>query len=77
MKSPLVFYLAIALVVVGLIVGVYYLIPGFHHVLFFSLQGRGASDPNASRPLHALVGLVLLVVGAALFFVSRPKKASA
>lgn len=77
MKSPLMFYLAIALVVIGLIVGVYYLIPGFHHVLFFSLQGRGVTDPNASRPLHAVAGLVVVIAGAVLFFLSRPKKATA
>jgi hypothetical protein len=75
MRSPIVFYLAIALVIIGIAVGVYYLIPGFHHIIIFSLhQG---TDTFAARPLHAVVGFIVAVVGVVLVFLARPKKAAA
>jgi hypothetical protein len=77
MRSPIIFYLAIAIAVIGLAVGVYYLIPGIHHVVLFTLSKPGSVAASDSRPLHAVVGLVILVVGAVLAFISRPKKAVA
>jgi uncharacterized iron-regulated membrane protein len=77
MRSPIVFYIAIAIAVVGLAVGVYYLIPGMHHVILFTLSKPGAVAASASRPLHAVAGFVVMVVGLVLAFLSRPKKATA
>lgn len=74
MRNPLFFYLAIALVVIGIVVGIYYLIPGFHHIIGFSFNGRGATDPNATRPLHAVAGFVVAIIGVVLVPLTRPKK---
>jgi hypothetical protein len=75
MRNPLLFYLAIFLIVVGIVLGVYYLIPGFHHYLIYSLNGPGVTDPNATRPLHAVVCFFLAILGAILLAYTRPKKA--
>jgi uncharacterized membrane protein HdeD (DUF308 family) len=75
MRSPIVFYIALAIAVIGLAVGVYYLIPGLSHVLIFSFN-KGTSKTDI-RPLHAVAGFVVLVVGLVLAFFTRPKKATA
>lgn len=75
MRSSLLFYLAILLIVIGILLGVYYLVPGFHHYLIFSLNGPGTTDPEATRPLHAVVCFFLAIVGAILLAYTRPKKA--
>lgn len=75
MRSPILFYIAIAVAVIGLLVGVYYLIPGVSHVLIFSLN-KGTTKTDI-RPLHAVAGFVVLVAGLALAFFTRPKKAVA
>lgn len=77
MRSPLVFYIALAIAVIGLAVGVYYLIPGIHHVIIFTLGKPGTVSASDSRPIHAVVGFVVLILGALLAFISRPKKATA
>ncbi len=74
MRSPIVFYIGIALAVIGLAVGVYYLIPGFHHVILFTLSKAGTVAATDSRPLHAVVGFVVLVVGAVVAYMARPQK---
>jgi hypothetical protein len=75
MRNPLLFYLAILLIVTGVLFGVYYLVPGFHHFLIFSLKGAGTTDPEATRPLHAVACFFLAIVGALLLAYTRPKKA--
>lgn len=77
MRSPIVFYVAIAIAVIGLAVGVYYLIPGMHHVILFTLSKPGTVAASDSRPLHAVAGFVVMVVGLVLAFMSRPRKAVA
>ena len=77
MRSPIVFYIAIAIAVIGLAVGVYYLIPGMHHVILFTLSKPGTVAASDSRPLHAVAGFVVMVVGLVLAFMSRPRKAVA
>ncbi|HLW03876.1 MAG TPA: hypothetical protein VKT82_34835 [Ktedonobacterales bacterium] len=77
MRSPIVFYIAIAIAVIGLAVGVYYLIPGIHHTILFTLSKAGTVAASDIRPLHAVVGFVVMVVGLVLAFMSRPKKAVA
>ncbi len=77
MRSPVVFYVAIAIAVIGLAVGVYYLIPGMHHVILFTFSKPGTVAASDSRPLHALAGFVVMVVGLVLAFMSRPRKAAA
>lgn len=75
MRSPIVFYIAIVIAVAGLAVGVYYLIPGMHHVILFTLSKAGTVAASDSRPLHAVAGFVVMVIGLVLAFMSRPRKA--
>ena len=77
MRSPIVFYIGIVIAVIGLAVGVYYLIPGIHHVIIFTLGKAGSASASDSRPIHAVVGFVVLIVGALVAFLARPKKATA
>lgn len=64
-------YVGLALVVIGIVVGVYYLIPGFHHYIIFTFSKAGTVAATDSRPLHAVAGFVVAVVGAVLVFLSR------
>jgi hypothetical protein len=70
-------YVAFALIAIGVIVGVYYLIPGIHHVILFTFSKPGTVAASAIRPLHAAAGFVVAVLGVVLFFLTRPKKATA
>ena len=70
-------YVGLALVVIGVIVGVYYLIPGIHHYIIFTFGQAGTDASKSIRPLHAVAGFVVAVVGAVLIFFSRSKKATA
>jgi hypothetical protein len=75
MRAPMLMYLALFLIVIGITLGIYYLIPGFHHFLVFSLKGPGVTDPTQTRPLHAIAGFFLAILGALLLAYTRPKKA--
>ena len=71
-------YVGIALVVIGIAVGIYYLIPGFHHIIGFTFSKAGTAAATDSRPLHAVGAFVVAIVGAVLVFLSRrSKKATA
>lgn len=70
-------YAAYALIAIGVIVGVYYLIPGFHHIILFTFSKPGTVPAEQIRPLHAAAGFVVAVAGVVLFFLTRPKKATA
>ncbi len=76
MRSPVLFYIGIAIAVIGLAVGVYYLIPGIHHAVLFTLSKAGTVAASDIRPLHAVVGFVIMVIGLIIAFVARPKKAA-
>jgi len=77
MRSPMMFYVGIALVVIGLAAGVYYFIPGIHHVIIFTFSKAGTVAATDVRPLHAVPGFVLAVIGLVLAFMGRQKKAMA
>jgi hypothetical protein len=68
MKSPVVFFGALAIAVVALALTIYYAIPGIHHVATF-----GTHPANEIQPAHiALFGVIaVLCVLAAL--IARPK----
>lgn len=70
-------YVGLALIVIGIVVGIYYLIPGYHHIIIFTFGSASTAAAKDSRPLHAAVGLVVVIAGAALVFFNRPKKATA
>jgi sterol desaturase/sphingolipid hydroxylase (fatty acid hydroxylase superfamily) len=76
MNKQALFYGSIALVVLGILLGVYYLIPGLYHPAPIYLTHRGHA-PYAVHRLYAAGFFVLAVVGGAIAFVMRPKVAGA
>jgi hypothetical protein len=68
LKNPGVFFGAIVVAVICLIIGIYYAIPGVYHVL--TSGSHPAMDP---QPTHVVlfIGLAVICVIAAL--VTRPK----
>jgi len=77
MRSLLMMYLAIGIIVLGIALGVYYLIPGFHHYLIISLKGPGVTDPTQTRPLHAVACFFLAIIGALALASIRQKRLKA
>ena len=67
-KNPALFYGAIAVAVIGILLGVYYLIPGVYHPL--------ASPPTVAHYKHAALFFVLGVIGIIAAFATRPKVAA-
>ena len=76
MNKQALFYVGIALVVLGVLLGVYYLIPGVYHPAPIYLTHKGHA-PYAVHRLYAVGSFVVAVVGGAIAFVMRPKVASA
>jgi len=71
MKKTL-FFCAIAVAILFVMLGVYYLIPGVYHVV-----GNGGRDSATMHPHRIYAGtfFVLAVIGMAVAFISRPQKA--
>ena len=67
MKNPALFYGAILLVVIGIVGGIYYVVPSITHVL--------ATPPTGPHYKHAALFFVLAVIGVVTVLVSRPKAA--
>jgi hypothetical protein len=74
MNKQNLFYLGIALVALGIILGVYYLIPGIYHPAPIHLTHKGHA-PNAVHRLYAVAGFALAVVGGIIAFMMRPQAA--
>lgn len=68
MKSPALFYGAIAVAVVTIILTVYYLIPGVYHVL-------ATHDINSPQPKHAIAFAAVAVISILAALINRPKTA--
>jgi hypothetical protein len=66
-KNPALFYGAIVVAIVGILLGVYYLIPGVYHPLTFS------GLPTSAHYKHAALFFVIGVIGIIGALVSRPK----
>jgi hypothetical protein len=68
MKNPAIFFGAIAVAIIALLIGIYYTIPGFHHVATF-----GSHPADQMQPSHMALfyGIFVICVIAAL--VTRPK----
>ena len=69
MKNPVLFYGAILVAVVALILAVYYIIPGIYHPLT-------TTPPLASHPTHAVAFFLLAIIGVVAVLVNRPKSTS-
>lgn len=67
MRNPALFYGAIAVAVIGILLGVYYIIPGVWHPLTFSGLATSAHYK------HAALFFVLGVIGIVGALVTRPK----
>jgi hypothetical protein len=61
------FYAAIVVAILALLVCVYYVIPGYSHLLVFS------GDPNAAHYKHAVAFGAVAVVAIIGALVTRPK----
>ncbi|HET9922222.1 MAG TPA: hypothetical protein VFQ30_20495 [Ktedonobacteraceae bacterium] len=68
MKNPAIFFGAIIIAIISLAIGIYYAIPGVHHILV-----SGSHPAMETQPTHVVlfVGIAVLCVIAAL--VTRPK----
>jgi hypothetical protein len=71
MKSPALFFGAIAVAIIAALLGVYYLVPGVYHVLTFS------GLPTSAHYKHAALFLVIAVIAVIGALVTRPKASQA
>ncbi len=68
MKNPAIFFGAIAIAIISLVLGIYYAIPGVYHVL--TSGSHPAMDPQPGH-IALFAGIFVICVIAAL--VTRPK----
>jgi hypothetical protein len=68
-KNPGLFYGAIAVAIVALLITIYYIIPGVNHVLV-------SGNPTAVHIKHVFLFAVLTVLGIIAALVTRPKAAA-
>jgi hypothetical protein len=68
-KNPGLFYGAIAVAIVALLITIYYVIPGVNHVLV-------SGNPTAVHIKHVFLFAVLTVLGIIAALVTRPKAAA-
>ncbi len=66
LKNPAIFYGAIVVGIIALVLSIYYFIPGVHHVLV-------SGDPNAVHLKHAVGLLAIAIVCGIGALVTRPK----
>ncbi|GHO78648.1 hypothetical protein KSD_64190 [Ktedonobacter sp. SOSP1-85] len=66
-NRKLLFIGGIIVAIVALLCSIYYIIPGYNHILV-------THDSTASHPTHFVAFLGLAIVGALVALVSRPKK---
>ena len=76
MNKQTLFYVGVAFVVLGVLLGVYYLIPGIYHPAPIHLTHKGHA-PNAVHRVYAVGFFVLAAIGGAVAFIMRPKAAAA
>ena len=68
MKNPAVFYGAIVVAIICLVLGIYYTIPGFYHVA--TSGSHPAMDP---QPTHIVLFVALAIIAVLAALVTRPK----
>jgi hypothetical protein len=65
LKNPAIFYGGIVLAIVGIALGVFFLIPGINHII----------ADSSMHPKHAILFFGLAVIGIIGALVARPKAA--
>ena len=68
MKNPAIFFGAIAVAVIALVLAIYYAIPGVHHVATF-----GSHPPNDPQPSHIVLFVAITAICVIAALVTRPK----
>jgi len=68
MNKSTLFYGAIAIAVIALLICIYYMVPGVYHVL-------ATHDINSSQPKHAIAFGAIAVVAILAALINRPKTA--
>ena len=68
MKNPAPFFGAIAIAIISLALGIYYAIPGVHHVATF-----GTHPANEIQPAHIALFMAIAVICIIAALVTRPK----
>ena len=74
MNRQTLFFMALAVIVIGVLLGIYYLIPGVYHPM---LNPQYSVSPLFPHRKYAAVGFGIAVIGIVAAFVWRPKKSAA
>ena len=67
MSKSTLFYGAIVIAIIALVLGIYYIVPGVYHPFTFS------GTPSGSHKTHAILFFILFVLLAIVALVNRPK----
>lgn len=73
MNRQTLFFVALAVIVLGILLGVYYLIPGVYHPM---LNPQYSISPLFPHRKYAAVGFGIAVIGIIAAFALRPQKKS-
>lgn len=65
MKNPAIFFGGIILAILGIVLGIFFLVPGINHVI----------TTSATHSKHAIACFALAVLGIIVALVNRPKAA--
>lgn len=67
MKNPALFFGGILLAILGIVLGIFFVIPGVNHII--------TSPPTGTHIKHASACFVLAILGIIVALVNRPKAA--
>ncbi len=68
MKNPAVFYGAIVVAIICLVLGIYYAVPGVYHV-----ATSGSHPTMDPQPAHIVLFVALAIIAVLAALVTRPK----
>lgn len=70
MKNPALFFGGIALAIVSLALAIYYVVPGYPHILVSDDTGY------PTHPTHFVLFLALVIIGVIAALVARPRSSA-